>query len=173
MSIEKNRCAPGDDVVRERAMSDEDGNTGGFGSEYKVGPGKPPLHTRFKKGQSGNPKGRPKGAPNMQTLVDEVLGRIVVIRENGDAREVTAAHAVMLKMLEAGLADHHPSRAYILDLIMKTNGPANDDAEQELPSEDDEIIHRALSRKRKTDAARESPMESSSRMRERPGARDD
>ncbi len=28
-------------------------------SDYKVGPGKPPLHTRFKKGQSGNPGGRP------------------------------------------------------------------------------------------------------------------
>jgi hypothetical protein len=27
-------------------------------SDYKVGPGKPPLHTRFKKGQSGNPRGR-------------------------------------------------------------------------------------------------------------------
>ena len=27
-------------------------------SDYQVGPGKPPLHTRFKKGQSGNPRGR-------------------------------------------------------------------------------------------------------------------
>src|SRR4051794_6929747 len=125
MSVEKNRGAPGDHVIRERTMSDEDENTGGFGSEYKVGRGKPPFHTRFKKGQSSNPKGRPKGVPNIRTLLDEVLGRIVVIRENGEAREVTAAHAVMLKMLEAGLADHHASRAYILDLIMKTNGPAN------------------------------------------------
>ena len=168
MAIEKNRGAPGDDVIREHT-SDEDENTGGAGCEYKVGRGKPPLHTRFKKGQSGNPKGRPKGVPNIRTLLDEVLGRIVVIRENGEAREVTAAHAVMLKMLEAGLADHHASRAYILDLIMKTNGPANDDAEQELPSEDDEIIDRALSRKHKTDAALESAMEAPSRMGERPG----
>jgi hypothetical protein len=159
MSVEKNRGAQGDHVVRKRARGDEGENTGGFGSEYKVGPGKPPLHTRFKKGQSGNPKGRPKGVPNIRTLLDEVLGRIVVIRENGKAREVTAAHAVMLKMLEAGLADHHASRAYILDLIMKTNGPANDHAEQELPGEDDEIVNRALSRMRKTDAAGESPTE--------------
>jgi hypothetical protein len=42
---------------------------------------------------------------------------------------------------------------------MKTNGPANDDAEQELPGEDDEIVNRALSRMRKTDAAGESPTE--------------
>lgn len=30
---------------------------------YLVGYGKPPLHTRFKPGQSGNPRGRPRRAP--------------------------------------------------------------------------------------------------------------
>jgi len=30
-------------------------------SDYEIGRGKPPMHTRFKPGQSGNPKGRPKG----------------------------------------------------------------------------------------------------------------
>ena len=35
---------------------------------YAVGWGKPPRHTRFKKGQSGNPKGRPPGSKNMNTL---------------------------------------------------------------------------------------------------------
>ena len=39
-------------------MSDDDQ------PDYKVGYKKPPLHTRFQKGQSGNPRGRPKGSKN-------------------------------------------------------------------------------------------------------------
>lgn len=54
--------------------------------DYKVGPGKPPKHTRFKPGQSGNPKGRPKGSQNVKTVLNKVgresvtgVGRMVSI----------------------------------------------------------------------------------------------
>jgi Family of unknown function (DUF5681) len=42
-------------------------------NDYKVGKGRPPLSTRWKPGQSGNPKGRPKGAKNMMTCFREAL----------------------------------------------------------------------------------------------------
>ena len=48
-------------------MADEDK------PEYAVGFGKPPRRTRFCKGQSGNPKGRPRGAKNLATLMEKVL----------------------------------------------------------------------------------------------------
>jgi len=41
--------------------------------DYEVGYGKPPHHTRFVKGQSGNPRGRPRGAKNMKTLLNKAL----------------------------------------------------------------------------------------------------
>ncbi|MDB5317781.1 MAG: hypothetical protein JWO26_370 [Rhodospirillales bacterium] len=42
---------------------------------YKVGYGRPPQGTRFKKGQSGNPKGRPKGAVDMGSVFQRVVAR--------------------------------------------------------------------------------------------------
>lgn len=60
-----------------------------------VGYGKPPKHTRFKKGQSGNPKGRPKGAKSTQALLEEELGRLVPITENGRIRQTTMRQLII------------------------------------------------------------------------------
>ena len=51
--------------------------------QYTVGKGKPPEHTRFQKGQSGNPTGRRKGSKNVATLLEQVLNERVVVTENG------------------------------------------------------------------------------------------
>ena len=44
---------------------------------YEVGYGKPPKHTRFQPGQSGNPRGRPKGTKNLKTDLEEELSERV------------------------------------------------------------------------------------------------
>jgi hypothetical protein len=62
--------------------------------EYEVGFGKPPLRSRFKPGQSGNPKGRPRGSKNLATLLDEELNARVPITENGKRKNVTMRKAI-------------------------------------------------------------------------------
>ena len=65
--------------------------------DYEVGRGKPPVHTRFKKGQSGNPRGpRPK---NLPALLVEALNEKVVVTIDGERREITKRQAVATQLV--------------------------------------------------------------------------
>jgi Family of unknown function (DUF5681) len=48
---------------------------------YKVGKGRPPSATRWKPGQSGNPKGRPRDSKNLEALLTEALSEKVPVQE--------------------------------------------------------------------------------------------
>jgi hypothetical protein len=58
----------------------------------------PPEHTRFKKGQSGNPHGRPKGTLNMATVLERTLREKVVINEGGRRKTVTKLEAAVKQL---------------------------------------------------------------------------
>jgi hypothetical protein len=63
-----------------------------------VGYGNPPEHTRFKKGQSGNPHGRPKGTLNMATVLERTVRERVVINENGKRKTITKLEAAFKQL---------------------------------------------------------------------------
>ena len=65
--------------------------------DYAVGRGKPPLHTRFKKGQSGNPRG-PR-AKNLSALLIEALDEPVTVTIDGERREITKRQAIATQLV--------------------------------------------------------------------------
>ena len=65
----------------------------------KVGYAKPPKHTRFTKGRSGNPKGRPTGSKNLATMMIEELTKPVPIVENGKRTKIPKIRAAVRQAL--------------------------------------------------------------------------
>lgn len=69
-------------------------------SHSTVGYCNPPEHTRFREGQSGNPKGRPKGTLNLATVLERTLREKVVITENGKRKTVTKLEAAVHQLID-------------------------------------------------------------------------
>lgn len=74
--------------------------TGGPGDEptETVGPGKPPRHARFQPGQSGNPKGRPKGSKNFATILQQQLTKKITITVDGKPRRMTVQEVIARRL---------------------------------------------------------------------------
>jgi uncharacterized protein DUF5681 len=72
---------------------------GDIDRQYDVAFRKPPQHTRFKKGRSGNPKGRPIGQKNMNSLITRALNRTVTVTENGRRKKITKREAIVMQLV--------------------------------------------------------------------------
>ena len=93
-------------------MSDHD-------DSYEVGYGKPPRHTRFKPGQSGNPKGRPKRIKDLEKLFDSELNQTLRINEGGQSRTITKREAIVKGLVHSALKGDHRAQKLVVGFMQK------------------------------------------------------
>jgi uncharacterized protein DUF5681 len=118
-------------------------------ADYEVGYKKPPKHTRFQAGQSGNPKGRPAGSKSLKTLIDRELEAKVSVREGGRVVELTKRELLVKQLIKKAIEGDPRSQQMLLKLEQELVGSeqsANDNTPPaDAPLEqDDRAIFDAL-----------------------------
>lgn len=80
---------------------------------YTVGYGKPPISNRWKSGESGNPKGRPKKRLDAPVLLSESLKRTIEVEDRGQKRRITVREAIVLCFVRQALKGNLKAIQYI------------------------------------------------------------
>lgn len=110
--------------------------------DYKVGYGKPPLNARFQKGQSGNPRGRPKGAKNFTAVVTDALNQAVVVTASGRRRSIPERDLVIAQLVNKfAKADLRATKILlgILQEIERRAAPASAETPSFGPADEKEV----------------------------------
>jgi hypothetical protein len=114
---------------------------------YDVGYGKPPEHTRFKKGHSGNPSGRPRGSLNVQSEMKGLLASKTRIKIDGAVQRVSTSRALCLALIQKGMRGDVRAFSKIVEIA----GPKMADelraAAASTSAADLDILRRALDRR--------------------------
>lgn len=85
------------------------------GSQYPVGYKKPPRHTQFKPGISGNTQGRPKGAKNFATVIEKELRARIEVTENGKRKRISKREAIAKQTVNRAAAGDAKATSTLLN----------------------------------------------------------
>lgn len=137
-----------DDELASTSLRD-DGHFGGA-----VGYRNPPVAGQFKKGQSGNPKGRPKGTKNAKPLEDVLRAEwdaSIMLVENGARIERAAPEVAILKLRQMALSGDRAALKHYLELMLNHARPEIAEQVEDVLSVEDEDILKALLEARRRD----------------------
>src|SRR5579864_5578944 len=99
-------------------------------SSSPVGYKRAPVHSRFKPGESGNPKGRPRGETNLADLTKRVLNAPVWVTIAGKRQSMSTAEATIRKVMQDALRGDNRSLNLLME-ILEMSGRTEDIAEEE------------------------------------------
>jgi hypothetical protein len=114
------------------------------GVGYEVGFGKPPKTTRFKPGESGNRRGRPKGSENFRTILAEEMSAQIEVKEGGKRRSVSKQRVATRQLVNKAATGDLKAFALLAEMLRKTGQLANEPP-AEVPALDQRDL-RALDR---------------------------
>lgn len=115
--------------------------------KYAVGYGKPPLHTRWEKGRSGNPKGRPKCQRDITQLLNTLLAQRIVVRTGKTTKRMSRLDHLLHRVFENAVAGDPRLIRLVLDEARKAEERRENDEPAFGPA-DHEVIAALLQRLR-------------------------
>jgi hypothetical protein len=115
--------------------------------DYQVGYGKPPRHSQFKRGQSGNPRGRPAGSKNLATLVSEALDEPVIVAEDGGRRKISKREAIVKQLVNRSAKADLRATKILLDIVREIEGRIEPETvESSFSAADEKVIEQIKAR---------------------------
>lgn len=114
----------------------------------EVGYGRPPRANQFKPGQSGNPKGRPKGSLNVASVLARTLREKLVINEGGRRREITKLEAAVMQLANKAASGDARAIRLLLGLTQaaEERAEAAPTSREVLPEADRRVMQSLLAR---------------------------
>ena len=102
-----------------------------MGDEQQIGYGNPPKESRFKKGQSGNRRGRPKGSKNLKTDLTEELQTEIKVREGPRAVKISKQRAIVKTLIAKTLTGDARAVTTLTNLMCRVLDLGNEAANSE------------------------------------------
>ena len=106
----------------------------------EVGYGNPPKHFQFKKGKSGNPKGRPKRSASLPDIVRKVGSKKINATANGQVETMTADEGVISKLYSRAVQGDVQAAKEIVKLKQATDQTVMADPEKAFGPEDQNVL---------------------------------
>jgi hypothetical protein len=130
---------------------------------YTTGYRRPPKSGRFKKGVSGNPKGRPKGSRNFLTLLDQELAQPIIVNENGNKKTITRMQAMFKRMVSGAMQGEHKPLLMLVGILQRTGQTEETDIDSLLPDDYQNILESYVIQRQKSSVMKSSKSTSSTK----------
>lgn len=117
---------------------------------YDIGYKRPPKSGQFKKGQSGNPKGRPKGSNNLLTLLEEELSQPIVVNENGKKKTITRMQAIAKRLVADALQGERKAQMTLIEILRRTGQFEKTELDSLLPDDYESILDAYVAKRQKS-----------------------